>query len=485
MINKTRFTKIISTVGPSCQTPKVLRNMLLAGTNIFRLNFSHANHDTHLKSIKSIRAIAKSLKREVAILGDLQGPKIRLAVLDKEISVAKGDKITITTDPSRTNASTVATSYKQFAKDVKRGDKILIDDGFIELKAIKIVNEFDVLCEVFNSGILKSCKGINLPDSNLSINSFAKKDLVDLKFIIEQDLDFVALSFVRSADDIKEFTKIMTELNGEIPIIAKIEKPESIKNIDSIIDISYGVMVARGDLGVEIPAELVPFEQKRIVKLCNRKGRPVIIATQILESMITKVVPTRAEANDIANAVLDGADALMLSAETAVGLDPVNVLTTMSRIIKTAEDRSMNENWYGRHPVNDFYPIYTSDAVCYSAVRMAIDLKAKMISCVTKGGRSVFKLAKHRPPMPILAITDSTKTMRKLILSWGVCSTRIKKLDNSIKCLDGVIEMIDQQEILEKDDLSIFVVGLPDFASGSTNTIKAIVATKDKSVSFM
>ena len=306
------------------------------------------------------------------------------------------DILTITTNPNKKGDQVFFTPVSTFAKDVMPGEKVLIDDGLLELTALDKDDDESVRLEVIYGGMLKSRKGMNLPHTKLSIPSYTEKDLKDLTFIVTQDIDFVALSFVRTAKDIEEFNDAMLRLGRTIPIIAKIEKPEALKNVESIIDLCYGVMIARGDLGVEVPPEQVPYEQKRISRYCNQIGKPVIIATQILESMVTKAVPTRAEANDVANAVLDGGDALMLSAETAAGVDPVRCVATMARIMKTVEDQFINNNQFKRYLFKDYVANKMPDALCYSAVKLGIDLDAKLISCVTKTGTTALQFARHR-----------------------------------------------------------------------------------------
>ena len=480
-------TKIVATVGPSSASAEMIKKLIIAGVDIFRLNFSHSSQDKHRQVIKIIREVSTTSGLEVGILGDLQGPKIRLAELATEQVIHASEKVTITADVKNTGPRILPTSYSKFAQDVKKGQRVLIDDGLIELKVCEIVDEKSVVCEVIHGGVCKSRKGINLPDSKLSISSFTSKDLADLEFIIKNDLDFVALSFVRTAKDIIDFSNTIKRLGGDIPVIAKIEKPDAVEDIDAVINASYGVMIARGDLGVEIPPERVPFEQKRIAQLCNKRGKPVIIATQMLESMITKPIPTRAEASDVANAVVDGADALMLSAETASGLYPLRAVSIMDRIIKAAEEQfilSASSREKNSQPIS-FEDAPNSNAVCFSAVIMADDLKASLISCITKKGNTALKLARYKPSIPIMAITDSHKTARRLMLSWGVYSVTIDKLDNSRQCLDRVAKIVDSQKWLNKGELVVFVLGLPKFASGSINTIKIQNVTKSDKATFL
>ncbi len=476
-----RRAKIIATIGPSTSDSETIAQLIEAGSNLFRLNFSHGDHATHANSLNLIRQASLKCGKEVAVIADLQGPKIRLTALDHEVTVIKNQKIIISANRENKAENVVTTSYANFAKDVKAGERILIDDGLIELVAEEVLNDFDVSCLVIFGGQLKDRKGINLPETKLSIPSFTEKDLADLKFIATTDIDFIALSFIRSAKDLILFKEKMSELGIAKPLIAKIEKPEALTNIKEIIDHCYAVMVARGDLGVEIAAEQVPFEQKRIVKLCNKIGRPVIIATQMLESMITKAVPTRAEANDVANAVLDGADCLMLSAETATGLNPVRCVMTMAKIISNAENNFMHDH-------KSFIKLSpnrsSSDALCYSAVHLAIEMKSKYLSCITLYGNTALKLAKHRPPMQVLAFTDSVATQRLLVLSWGIKAVLMDKIAGSKPSLDLVVQAIDDSPELNKDDVVILVAGLPEFTSDTTNTIKVVIIKKAKA-SFM
>lgn len=478
-----RKTKIIVTIGPSISKSEVMDEILKSGVNIFRINFSHSDHEEHEKSIKLIRKLSLKLGKEVGILGDLQGPKIRLVHFEIPIEVENGKEIIISTKPSKNNKNIISTSYANLAKDVKAGERILIDDGMVEMRVIKSLNDTDVLCEVIRGGILKSRKGINLPDTNITTASLTPKDIDDIKFIIKHNLDFVALSFVRYKEDIINFKKVMAELNSSIPIIAKIEKPEALHNIEGIIKAAYGIMVARGDLGVEIPAEKVPFEQKKIVRMCNMRGKPVIIATQILESMIKNSVQTRAETSDLANAILDGADALMLSAETSSGNHPEKAVKTMDRVIKAVEDQFVSRKT--QNTLDSYLIENTSDSVCFAAVKMSIDLKAKMICCVTKGGKTALKIAKYRPSVPILAITDNDQTIRKLILISGVFSAKSSKINNTLQFLNETAKIIDNQEFLNDNDLVVFTVGLPSFSSGSTNTIKVHRVSKTRQSYFL
>jgi pyruvate kinase len=390
--NQFNKTKIVATIGPATASYDMLKEIIYAGVDVCRINGSHGKHEDHQKVIDNIRRINAELRSNVCVLFDLQGPKLRIGDVENNgILLEKGKEVILTTVPCLGTKEKVFVSYEKLAKDVKPGEKVLLDDGKIELVFEEIIDQTSVKARVIYGGVLSSKKGFNLPNSELSIPALTPKDIEDLDFALQNEVEWVGLSFVRRADDIRQLRKIILEHNLFTRIIAKIEKPEAVKNIDEIIAITDGVMVARGDLGVEMPMEDVPLIQKNIVRKCIVASKPVIIATQMMESMISSPTPTRAEANDVANAVMDGADAVMLSAETSVGLYPVQVVQAMEKIVRKVE---MDDGVYykGQRPGEDS-PTFLSDEVCFTAVRMSSHLKARAIISMTKSGYTGYKIA--------------------------------------------------------------------------------------------
>ena len=397
-------TKIVATVGPATNSKEMLIELVKAGVDVFRLNFSHGTHEGHMKVIQAIREINQEMDTHVCILQDLQGPKIRTnKVEDDEIFVEPGQMLVITSEDIVGTSEKISTSYQSLPSDVASGDTILIDDGKIEL-LVEGADGQEVQTRVIHGGSIKSRKGINLPDSNVSAPSLTEKDETDLYFGLEQDVDWIALSFVRRAEDIHSLRKIIESKGKDIKIIAKIEKPEAIKNIDEIIEATDGLMVARGDLGVEIPMEEVPLAQKMLVQKCNAVAKPVIIATQMMESMIENPRPTRAETNDVANAVMDGADAIMLSAETASGKFPIQTVKSMVRTILAIEERSdVVYNKLLQIPADS--PTFNNDSLVRTACQLSRQIKAKAIVGMTKSGYTGFRLSCHRPQANIFIFT--------------------------------------------------------------------------------
>jgi pyruvate kinase len=466
-----RKTRIICTLGPASESDDMVETLINSGTDVFRLNFSHGSYEQHSKMIDKIRRISKRLNRHVGILQDLQGPKIRIGkVIESGIALKNDDKLIITTDSCLGETGRVSTTYQSLPTDVKKGDLILVDDGLIQLKVIKIVKN-DVHTVVTVGGQLTSNKGLNLPNVKLSTPALTEKDHEDLLFGINNDIDFIALSFVRSAEDIRKLKAILAKHNRNIPIIAKIEKPEAVADIKNIIKETYGIMVARGDLGVELKTEDVPTVQKEITKLCNKMGKPVIIATQMLDSMIRNPRPTRAEASDVANAVLDGADALMLSGETAAGLYPIEAMNTMRNVIKSTELAFMTKE--AREAVNRTFDLKSiSEVVCYSAVNVARNVNAKLIACVTHTGQTAAQIARFKSHLPVLAITDDPMVPRKMSLNWGVRTIVIDRIENTETCFIEMEQMLEESQYLEENDIVVFTAGMPTLARNSTNMIK-------------
>lgn len=465
-------TKIVATVGPASDDSEILEKLVEAGVNVFRLNFSHGSLENKAEIIKSIRLIALKLNRSIAILGDLQGPKIRVGLIEGgQMSVANGSQLVITTDECEGLNGKVSTSYKDFANDVAVGDRILMDDGLLEFKVTNIQGN-EVCCETVHGGILKSRKGINLPNTKVSAKSLSEKDKEDLLFCINNDVDYIALSFVRSAEDIAEVKEIISNNSSDIPVIAKIEKPEAVANIDSILKISDGIMVARGDLGVEIDPEKVPLIQKNIISKCNEAGKPVITATQMLESMVTNPRPTRAETSDVANSVIDGTDALMLSAETASGQFPVEAVSVMSRIAEDVEKETLSK-WNNCQPVKGSR-LSMTDAIGYGACSVSEHVGAEAILVFTQTGKSAALVSKYRTAIPIYATTPSIKVRRRLALYYGVYSLMVENREDTDSRIDAACEKALRANILTKGDVIVVTMGSPVSAQGTTNLLKVL-----------
>lgn len=413
-----RRTKIIATIGPASNSPKIIDELLLAGVNVCRLNFSHGTHEEHRSVIMAIRSASLRLDLPVAILLDLRGPKIRTGRLEKgSVELKPGQMVNITTEDIKGDEKLISTTYKDLPRDVKPGDRILIDDGLIEVNVNK-VNGNQVECRVIYGGVLQEHKGMNLPGVNVSAPSLSEKDKQDIDFGISQAVDYVALSFVRRASDVEALKDYMRDKGADLPIIAKIEKPEALDNLESIIEESDGIMVARGDLGVELSAEEVPTAQKKMISMANAAGKIVITATQMLESMINSPRPTRAEASDIANAVFDGTDALMLSGETAVGKYPVKAVEMMAKIAVQAEEADLNYRQLGRRKKTVASSF--AQAVAFASYAASEELHSKAIVVFSQSGSTAKLVSKLRPPTPIITFTPVEETKRRLALVWGV-----------------------------------------------------------------
>ena len=473
LMNKAR-TKIVATIGPASQMTDTLVRMIEAGMDVARLNFSHGSHSMHAMVLQSVREACKRTGQHLSILQDLSGPKIRTGLLEEAtVELKTGGQFTFTIDDIRGNEQRVSTTYKRLPQDVKIGDTILVDDGKMKL-TVASKTETDVICTVVNGGILAEKKGMNLPGVKVSVASFTEKDVEDLKFGLANDIDYVALSFVRSADDIRQLREVIikeVQKGKRVPIVAKIEKPEAVENIDEIIAETDVVMVARGDLGVELAPEDVPVAQKMIVRKCNEAGVPVIVATQMLESMIGNPRPTRAEANDVANAVMDGADAVMLSGETSVGAFPVDAVQTMDRIICKSEEQHRDHLHIVSKSTNQDFLSF--DAIGRAACVIADQVNAKAIVTVTHSGFSAINTAKYRPKARILAVTAREKILRRLNLVWGVHGIIVPDLGGDTdKALKLINEELVKGGYVKKGDYIVTTVGIPLFAQGSTNTIK-------------
>jgi pyruvate kinase len=464
-----RKTKIVATLGPASATPEAIGQLMAAGADVFRLNFSHGSHDEKQRLIAAIRSQAKLHHQPVAILADLQGPKIRTGKMEGGgVLLEKGERLVITTKELLGRKGLISTTYAELPQDVSPGARILLDDGMISLKVLEVrKRKGEVECQVVDGGIIKDNKGINLPGVSVSAPSLTAKDQEDLLFCLGADIDFVALSFVRRGSDLEEIKEIIHRHGADLPVVAKIEKPEALRNFNAILKVADAVMVARGDLGVEIRAERVPLIQKKIIRACNQAGKPVITATQMLESMTTHPRPTRAETSDVANAILDGTDAVMLSAETASGSYPVEAVRTMTRI---ALDVERSTAWLDR-PRMSTHSVNISEAVTEAASRVASTLRARAIAVFTQSGSTARLMAKHRPEQRIIAFTPSETIQRQLALVRGVYSFPVGRMGNT----DEQIRAVEATLLaggLKKGDLVVITMGMPVESRGSTNLIK-------------
>lgn len=467
-------TKIVATVGPASNNKEMLRALAKEGVDVFRLNFSHGSHADHQKVIDFVREINDEMGTHIALLQDLQGPKIRVNEMEPGIEIKAGDTITITTKEVLGNQDLVSTSYEGLPKDVKVGDMILIDDGKIELK-VKEVKSTDVVCTVVYGGPLKSRKGINLPFSRVSAPSLTDKDYEDLEFGLKNKVDWVALSFVRKATDIEILRAVIDRFKSNTRIVAKIEKPEALENIDSIIEATDAIMVARGDLGVEIWMEEVPMVQKMLVDKCNQASKPVIVATQMMESMIENPRPTRAETNDVANAVLDGADALMLSAETAAGKYPIEVIRSMVRTIGSVE--KSGSIFYKFRDVDPKAPNYFNDSLILTACKLAQEVKAKAIVGMTQLGYVAFKASSHRPNANIFAFTSNDAILNTMNLVWATKAYHYDKAASTDETIADVEKILKRDGHVTTGDIFIILASMPIQARGRSNMIKVHVVS--------
>ncbi len=465
-------TKIVATVGPASNNKEMLRALVKEGVDVFRLNFSHGTHEDHLKVITFVRELNKEMGTQVALLQDLQGPKIRVNDMQPGVEIKAGQDLTITTKEVLGNSELVSTSYKDLPRDVKVGDMILIDDGKIELK-VKEVRDIEVVTTVVYGGPLKPRKGINLPHSRVSAPSLTEKDIEDLHFGLKHKVDWVALSFVRKAKDIEALRDIINEHQSKSRIVAKIEKPEALENIDAIIAATDAVMVARGDLGVEIWMEEVPMVQKMLVEKCNKAAKPVIVATQMMESMIENPRPTRAETNDVANAVMDGADALMLSAETAAGKYPLEVIRSMVRTIGSVEKQA--NIFYKFRDLDIHASTYLTDSLILTACKLAKEVNAKAIVGMTQLGYSAYKAASHRPNASIFAFTSNAAIINTMNLLWAARAYHYDKAFSTDDTIADVEAILKRDGHVKTGDIFITLASMPIQEKGRTNMIKVNV----------
>ena len=465
-------TKIIATLGPSSTALSKLKSLIQAGVNVFRVNFSHASHADVFETVSNIREISASTNTHVAILGDLQGPKIRLGAVEENSKVKKGDLISITTNNvDLGNSSLVSINYPDFPKDVSENEKILVDDGKLIFKVVKTNKKDLVEAKVVQGGVLKSKKGVNLPNTKISLPALTKKDKEDALFAIKNGFDWIALSFVRTKQDVKLLEKLIkTNSEQKIPIIAKIEKPEAIENIGGILKAADGLMVARGDLGLEIPAEEVPLKQKLLVKKAKQARKPIIIATQMMESMIDSLTPSRAEVNDVANSVMDGADAVMLSGETSVGKYPVEVVKTMGKIIRGVENSPLIK-------VPNTLPEIKSKrvitkAVCFHACNIANEIGASAICTLTNSGYTAWQISSWRPSAMILVFTSNKRVLSQLCLLWGVKCIYYDNFVSTDKTVEEVNQLAIEKGFVKKGAHVINLAAMPVKDKGQVNTLR-------------
>ncbi|MFC5047832.1 pyruvate kinase [Aquimarina hainanensis] len=471
-MSKHKRTKIVATLGPATSSKKILKQMLDAGVNVFRINFSHANYDDIKERIKMIRELNEKFGYNAAILGDLQGPKLRVGVMKGDIIVNNGDVIDfVTGTPFEGTADKVYMNYESFPKDVKTGERILLDDGKLIFEVVSTNKKDTVTAKVLQGGPLRSKKGVNLPNTNISLPALTEKDVKDATFACKQEVDWIALSFVRHAQDLMELQDLIAkESDYKIPIIAKIEKPEGVENIDKIVAYCDGLMVARGDLGVEIPAEEVPLIQKKLVLKAKTARIPVIIATQMMETMIDSLTPTRAEVNDVANSVMDGADAVMLSGETSVGKYPVQVIETMSKVIRSVENSSLIQ--VPQNPPHIRTNRFITKSICYHAAHMANDIEAKAISTLTNSGYTAFQISAWRPDAEILVFTSNKRILSQLSLLWGVKVFYYDKYVTTDETVEDVNNLAKEKGFVQKGDMLINLVAMPISEKGMVNTLR-------------
>ena len=469
---KFKKTKIVATLGPASSSKEVIKEMMNSGVNVFRINFSHASHEDALKRINIIRDLNEELGFHVAVMADLQGPKLRVGEMKENTLLNKDSVVTFTTKKlNEGNTDSVFMNYPLFAKDVNSGERILLDDGKLILEVVETNKSDTVLAKVVQGGVLNSKKGVNLPNTKISLPALTDKDINDAVFAIKNGVDWIALSFVRHKKDVLDLKRLVKKYSDfEIPIISKIEKPEALKNIKEIVKISDGIMVARGDLGVEVPAEEVPLGQKQLVHSAKLARIPVIVATQMMESMITGLTPTRAEVNDVANSVMDGADAVMLSAETSVGKFPVEVIKTMRKIVVGVENSSLI-NVPLKEPKNRNERFITK-SVCYHASSMANEIKAKAVCSLTNSGYTAYQISAWRPKASILVFSSNLRVLPQLNLLWGVKGIHYTGNGSTDETIEDMNVIAKKKGYVRKGDLIINLVSMPVYERGKVNTLR-------------
>ncbi|WIF95233.1 pyruvate kinase [Caminicella sporogenes] len=465
-------TKIVCTIGPASESKEIFTELVKNGLNVARLNFSHGSHDEHLKRINMIKEVRKELGIPVAILLDTKGPEIRTGDFAEGIvELIEGQEFTLTTEKVLGDKERCHITYDKLPMDVKKGDKILIDDGLIELEVIDVPNDKEIKCIVKNGGVVKNKKGVNVPGVKINLPAITEKDIKDIEFGLANDIDFIAASFIRKADDVHEIRKILEKNNAHhVQIISKIENQEGVENIDEIIEVSDGIMVARGDLGVEIPTEQVPLVQKMIIEKCNKVGKPVITATQMLDSMIRNPRPTRAEVTDVANAIFDGTDAIMLSGETAAGKYPIEAVKTMTNIAKTTENSLDYDAILTSKGLNK--EISITYAVSHATCTTANDLGASAIITATSSGFTARMVSKFRPKAPIIAATTCERIQRRMLLIWGVKPILMKQVKSTDEVFELSVQKAKEHGYIKDGDLVVITAGIPVGVAGATNLIK-------------
>jgi pyruvate kinase len=464
-------TKIVATLGPASSSKEILREMMLKGVNVCRLNFSHGSYEDHAAVIDVIRGLNDELGLNVAILADLQGPKIRVREVENNgVELINGAELIFTTEKCIGTANKVSITYESLPRDAQPGEIILLDDGKLVVEVVKTDGDKEVLTKVVHGGILSSKKGVNLPNTKISLPSLTEKDREDLAFALSKDVDWIGLSFVRSARDIIELKHVIHNERSSARVIAKIEKPEALEDIDEIIRNSDGLMVARGDLGVEIPMQQVPLIQKMLIRKCLQHAKPIIVATQMMESMITNISPTRAEVNDVANAVLDGADAVMLSGETSVGKFPVKVIEIMSQIVSEMETF---DGIYNQEEVPEKnHKRFISDSICFNACRLSQRVEAKGIVTMTFSGYTAYKISSQRPKAPIFVFTGNKKILTQLNLVWGVRGFYYNKMVSTDHTIADIKYILKKEGLLNEGDLVVNIASMPIEEQGNTNMLK-------------
>ncbi|MFN4025832.1 MULTISPECIES: pyruvate kinase [Flavobacterium] len=465
-------TKIVATLGPACSSKEVIKKMIDAGVNVFRINFSHADYTDVKERIDIIRELNDEYGYTTAILADLQGPKLRVGVMKEDVVVNPGDIITFqTAEDVPGTKERVYMNYLSFPQDVNPGERILLDDGKLIFEALETNGTTEVVCKVIQGGPLKSKKGVNLPQTKVSLPALTKKDIKDALFAISEKVDWIALSFVRTPKDLEELQDLIAQNSDhKIPIVAKIEKPEAVENIDKIVAFCDGLMVARGDLGVEIPAHEVPLIQKKLIHRAKTARIPVIVATQMMETMITSLTPTRAEVNDVANSVMDGADAVMLSGETSVGNYPVEVIEKMTQIIEAVEDSPLIV--VPQNPPHVRTKRFITKSICYHAATMANDIKAKAISTLTNSGYTAFQISAWRPKAHVLVYTSNKRILTQLNLLWGVNAFYYDKFVSTDDTVDDINQMAKDKGYVKKGDMMINLAAMPVADKGMVNTLR-------------
>ena len=459
-------------MGPASNTEERLEALIQAGMNVARLNFSHGEHAIHGQTIANVRKVDEKLGTHTALLADLQGPKLRIGELEGgQIDLVKGEELVIRTGKETGTAGVVYTSYMQFARDVKAGEPVLMDDGKLELRVLETDSKGEVRCEVVHGGVLKPRKGINLPSTAISLPCITEKDAVDLAYALEKDVDWIGLSFVRNAQDIVELRERIEAEGKHTRIIAKIEKPEALEDLEGILEETDAVMIARGDLGVEIPKQEVPLVQKDIIQRCMHIGKPVIVATQMMESMIEASVPTRAEVNDVANAVLDGADAVMLSAETSVGAYPVEAVTAMTDIIESMEGQD-RMYYHERPPLSPEDDRFISDSMCYNACRLAKRVNAKAIVTMTFSGYTAVQVSSQRPKAHIFMFTANKRVLAQMSLVWGVSAFPYLKMVSTDHTIADIKFELTKMGVVTAGDFVVHLASMPIADAGMTNMLK-------------